>query len=126
MTTWTTLCKRTEDPKLRFIEALLKARGIPCRRAGYSFHAPILQVREEDEVAAWDVLGEKLPGRGRRHTLDDMPDDHPLFEGFDAAGAWLATKAAQQQATVGTQQAAKNLRKQGVPLNVALAILAPR
>ena len=76
---WVTLCRRTEDPKLRFIERMLTARGIPNQRAGHSFHAPILQVPVEHESAAWDMLGEKLPGRGRRNTLDDMPDDHPMF-----------------------------------------------
>ena len=35
-TQWVTLCKRTEDPKLAFIEALLTARGIPSQRAGRS------------------------------------------------------------------------------------------
>ena len=78
-TQWVTLCKRTEDPKLAFIEALLTPRGIPSQRAGHSFHAPILQVPVEHEEAAWSLLGEKLPGRGRRNTLDDMPDDHPMF-----------------------------------------------
>lgn len=42
------------------------------------------------------------------------------------AGRWLVLKARQQQARQGTQAAARNLRKQGVPLSLALAILAPR
>ena len=41
-----------------------------------------------------------------------------------AAGAFLIRKARQQQATSGTQRAARNLRKQGVPLDIALRILA--
>lgn len=41
-------------------------------------------------------------------------------------GAWLADKAQGQVATVGTQQAAKNLRKQGMPLELALLVLVGR
>lgn len=76
---WETFCKRTEDPKLRYIEAMLTERGIPHRRNGYSFHGPILQIPQEFDTEAWSMLGEKLPGRGRRQTLDDMPDNHPIF-----------------------------------------------
>lgn len=42
------------------------------------------------------------------------------------AGLWLVTKAKTQQRDLGTQAAARNLRKQGVPLELALAILAGR
>lgn len=45
---------------------------------------------------------------------------------FYAAGRWLADKARKQAATLGVQQAARNLRKQGVPIELALAILARR
>ena len=38
-------------------------------------------------------------------------------------GRWLWAKARRQQREQGTQQAARNLRKQGVPLPVALLIL---
>ena len=41
------------------------------------------------------------------------------------AGEWLANKARRQQAEIGTYQAARNLKKQGVPLLLALDILAP-
>jgi hypothetical protein len=40
------------------------------------------------------------------------------------AGNWLVWKARQQQMRSGTQVAARNLRKQGVPLHLALIILA--
>ena len=43
-----------------------------------------------------------------------------------AAGTWLQSKAQQQQFTSGTFQAARNLRKQGAPLEVALALLVGR
>lgn len=40
-----------------------------------------------------------------------------------AAGTWLARKARQQAKEQGVQRAAMNLRKQGVPLELALLIL---
>lgn len=43
---------------------------------------------------------------------------------LDHIGRWLASKARQQAIDVGVQQAARNLRKQGVPLELALLILA--
>ena len=65
MSEWITLCKRTEDPKLAWLERRLTEAAIPSRRAGASFHAPILQVNKEDESAAWDILT----------PVDDLPDD---------------------------------------------------
>lgn len=38
-------------------------------------------------------------------------------------GDWFANKYRTLAADVGTQQAARNMRKQGVPIEVALAIL---
>lgn len=43
-----------------------------------------------------------------------------------AVGVWLARKAQAQAQAAGTLQAAKNLRKQGVPLDIALLLLAGR
>ena len=43
-----------------------------------------------------------------------------------SAGFWLAHKARRNADDVGTFQAARNLRKQGVPLNLALALLLAR
>lgn len=40
-------------------------------------------------------------------------------------GRWLIRKARKQQAEQGTFQAARNLKKQGVPLDLALDILVP-
>ena len=37
---------------------------------------------------------------------------------------WFRKKARDQQAISGTRQAARNLRKQGVPIDYAVAILA--
>ena len=43
-----------------------------------------------------------------------------------AAGWWFTLKYHAQAAEVGVQQAARNMRKQGVPIEVALAVLAGR
>lgn len=77
---WKTFCKRTEDPKLAFIESLLTQRGIPHRRNGESWHAPILQVPAKHFGAAWAMLDEDIFGDGQR--LDDIEDDDPVFN-FD-------------------------------------------
>lgn len=46
-------------------------------------------------------------------------------ETAQSLGAWLMQKARKQQAEQGTPQAARNLKKQGVPLDFALDILVP-
>ena len=102
---WETLCRRTEDPKLRFIELVLDRMGIPHRRNGSSFHAPILEVRSGDLDAADSTLTttlgdiadkrgiaaeelacalgievEKITSRyGRDCMFDDVPDDDSAF-----------------------------------------------
>lgn len=63
---WTTFTRRTEDPKLSFIESLLTAENIQHRRHGRSFHAPILQVHRTDIERAWEILTPEL---------DNIPDD---------------------------------------------------
>jgi hypothetical protein len=74
---WKTFCKRTEDPKLATIERLLRERGIPSRRNGESFHAPILEVPEGHLEAAWALMDEDVYGDGVR--FDDIEDDDPVF-----------------------------------------------
>lgn len=80
---WTTLCKRTSDPKLGYIEYVLTEFGIAHKRDGYSFHGPVLLVPEDREDDALYVLG--LPARHldlpvrAGVSLDDVPDDHPCF-----------------------------------------------
>ncbi len=66
---WEMVCKRTEDPKLAWIERQLAAQGIPCRRNGHSWHAPILEVPEAylDRFWAWF------------QPYDDIDDDDPRF-----------------------------------------------
>jgi hypothetical protein len=43
---------------------------------------------------------------------------------INLVGKWFAEKVRRQQAELGTLKAAKNLRKQGVPIEIALLILA--
>ena len=50
----------------------------------------------------------------------------PRFTAALQAGYWLVDKARLQARVLGTQQAARNLRKQGVPLEIALSILGTR
>lgn len=76
---WVTLCKRTDDPKLGWIERTLAARGIPSRRNGESWHAPILEVPAEHEQAGWDLLAEPFDGMNGDQSVDDVEDDHPTF-----------------------------------------------
>jgi hypothetical protein len=84
MLEWVILCKRTNEPKLSWIESQLDDLGIPNRRDGESFHAPILTVPKNFEVRAHlNVLGAPAPARYRRwyKTIDDMPDEHRHFAG---------------------------------------------
>lgn len=80
---WVMFTKRTDDPKLAWIERRLLARGIPSRRNGESWHAPILEVPVEHETAAWALLAERIDvGRGARpytRVIDEIADDHPIF-----------------------------------------------
>ena len=50
---------------------------------------------------------------------------HPRLFTAVMVGRWLIAKARGQAAEHGIQQAARNLRKQGAPLELALAILVP-
>ena len=72
---WVLFCKRTNDPKLGWIERQLDQRNIPHRRNGHSFHAPILEVPEEHESAASEILMQAVG----RYTVDDIRDDHPRW-----------------------------------------------
>ena len=69
MSSWAQFTKRTDDPKLSWLERQLDERGIPHRRNGWSFHAPILEVLEEHLNAAWELLT----------PVDDIEDDDPMF-----------------------------------------------
>lgn len=69
-TEWVLFTKRTNDPKLSWLELRLDAAGIPHRRAGESAHAPITEVRECDLEKANAILW----------PIDDIEDDNPIFE----------------------------------------------
>jgi len=80
MTTWGTLCRRTEDPKLAYIENWLDSVGIPNRRNGESFHAPILEVPEQHLNKAWELLDDLIEqDDGTVIRFDDIDDDDPMF-----------------------------------------------
>lgn len=67
---WVMFTKRTDDPKLRWLQFELARHGIPNRRNGESWHAPILEVPADKEEAAWECLPPHL---------DNMRDDAKRF-----------------------------------------------
>jgi hypothetical protein len=80
MTQWTTFCRRTNDPKLRYIERRLDDLGILHQRNGESFHAPILEVPEDRLDEAWAILSETVGlDDSVVAILDELDDDHPFF-----------------------------------------------
>lgn len=70
---WVCLCKRTNDPKLAYIEYLLDNAGITSRRNGESFHAPILEVDARYTDDAWGLL----------EPIDDVDDVDERFLGAE-------------------------------------------
>lgn len=70
---WVMFTKRTDDPKLAWLAGQLDEAGIPHRRNGWSFHAPILEVPEDRLEDAWAILT----------PVDDVDDDDPMFQGDD-------------------------------------------
>lgn len=83
---WYMLCKRTNDPKLAWVEAHLQDMGIQTRRSGHSFHAPILEVPVEHADAAEAFLASGW--KRTRFTVDDIRDDHPDFLTLPEVEAW--------------------------------------
>ena len=69
MSDWRLFTKRTNEPKLSWLERQLDEAGVPHRRNGESFHAPILEVQYEDLDRAWEILA----------PVDDEPDDGERF-----------------------------------------------
>ena len=67
--TWALFTKRTDDPKLSWLEARLDDAGIAHTRDGRSFHAPILKVDAAKLDAAWAILD----------PVDDVEDDDQRF-----------------------------------------------
>lgn len=82
---WVTFTRRTEDPKLAYIEHRLTLLGIPHRRNWASWHAPILEVPQAQSEAAWALLDEQVDTGvidKKLQRLDDVPDGHWLFDEF--------------------------------------------
>ena len=70
MQDWVTFTKRTNNPKLSWLESKLDDAMIPHKRMGRSFHAPICKVPKCSYDKAMDILIQ----------VDDISDDHPMFE----------------------------------------------
>lgn len=66
---WNRFTRRTDEPKLNWLEAQLDQHNIEHRRNGESFHAPILEVAEDKLDLAWEILG----------PVDDIADDDEMF-----------------------------------------------
>lgn len=67
---WLMFTKRTNDPKLTWLQLRLLEMGIETRRNGESFHAPILEVRRRDLARAWEFLT----------PIDNVPDEDKRFQ----------------------------------------------
>jgi hypothetical protein len=82
---WETFTRRTNDPKLSWLEDCLLGAGIPARRHGSSsYHAPILQVPASDMDEAWAFLNDEDAEWG---TVDDVPDNDARYVAFAPKGA---------------------------------------
>ena len=67
---WAVFTRRTDDPKLGWLQRQLEVAGIVSRRNGRTFHAPILEVPAEDLDDAWALLD----------PVDEVPDDDERWE----------------------------------------------
>lgn len=86
---WVQFTKRTDVPKLNYLECQLTLLKIPHKRSGESWHAPIMMVPAEYIGAARMMLGasaRKIYELRVRHgvSLDDVPDDHHDFAEYEA------------------------------------------
>lgn len=75
VTDWAMFTKRTDDPKLAWVERQLDVLNIPHRRKGESFHAPILEVPASELDRAESILSARVG----RYSVDDIRDDHPRW-----------------------------------------------
>ena len=73
--------KRTNEPKLSWLENELTNAGIANQRNGESWHAPILDVDETKIDEAWAILT----------PVDDIPDDDEQF-GFTYDDEWRSVQ----------------------------------
>jgi hypothetical protein len=88
---WVRFTKRTDDPKLAYLERRLDGMGVPHRRNGFSFHAPIMEVPEafleradamlQERVDWWDGSSDDADNNPEStRILDDIEDDDPFWE----------------------------------------------
>ena len=71
--------RRTEHPKLGFVLSKLDEADIKWRNAGYSFHAPIIEIDESRQDDAWKILD----------PIDDIEDDDVCFSEWSEYGRQL-------------------------------------
>jgi hypothetical protein len=74
---WVMFTRRTDDPKLKWLEGELDKLNIPHRRKGSTGHAPILEVPDALLGKAWSVLERPY---GQNDVVDNVPDDDPMFQ----------------------------------------------
>ena len=93
-TAWRRLTRRTNDPKLAFLEMCLDQLGIPHRRNSASAHAPIMEVPDEhfDEVLVSPLVRTRqtaqplLEKQGRNLVVSEWLEEirSPIWHGTPA------------------------------------------
>ena len=78
--------RRTEDPKLAWLEHQLSETGIMHLRRGESFHAPIMLVEKARLAEAQAILDQVFIHNGIPTRVEDLPDNDSIFYGFDVSG----------------------------------------
>ena len=73
------LTRRTNYPKLGYIIAQLEEHSVPCEfHEVASFHAPILDIADDDWDVGNAILSAESPVKGYP-SLDEVPDDDEFF-----------------------------------------------
>jgi len=75
---WKVFTRRTDYPKLTWLQLELDKAKIEWRIKGKSAHAPIMEIDEDREDDAWKILD----------PVDDVPDDDPRYQEYDDEGRW--------------------------------------
>ena len=78
--------RRTDDPKLAWLEHQLSEAGIMHLRRGESVHAPIMCVEKARLSEAQAILDQVVIHKGMPTRIDDLPDNDSIFYGFDVSG----------------------------------------
>lgn len=76
-----TLTRRTDGPKLAYLEKRLTEANVPFIREGHTGNHPVLKVSAETEHyrAALDIIDEEVEFNGEMTPIDSLPNDHPMF-----------------------------------------------